>query len=154
MPLHLKIDSNFKRTIYSVRFQRDKLDLAAEGKWEPHWVANNGIPVVPGGSPRQGWYVMGAYHFTNRFTAGSYFSRMWGTSFIETFRWIYYDPKQPEFYSNDTVLNARFDVSRFVYLKLEGHYISGNLGGFFPNTNPNGLQKVTRLAIARFGVTF
>jgi hypothetical protein len=154
VPLYLKIDSAIAREIYSLRYQRGKLDLAAEGKHEPHWVANNGVPVLPGGSPRNAWYVMGAYHVTAKLTAGSYFSRVWGTSFVETFRWPAYDPSKPEFYSNDTVVNARFDINRFFYLKLEGHYIDGHLGAFFPTTNPNGLQKVTRLGIARIGFTF
>jgi len=154
VPMYLKIDNAIGREIYSLRFQRGKLDLAAEGKHEPHWVANNGVPVLPNGSPRNAWYVMGAYHVTNKLAAGSYFSRVWGTSFVETFRWPYYDPSKPEFYSNDTVVNARYDINRFLYLKLEGHYIDGDLGAFFPLTNPKGLQKVTRLAIARFGFTF
>ena len=154
VPLELRIDGVIRRELYSLRFQRGKLDLAAEGKHEPHWVANNDVPVLPGGSPRNAWYVMGAYHLTNKLIAGSYFSRVWGTSFVETFRWPYYNPSKPEFYSDDTVVNARYDINRFFYLKVEGHYIDGHLGAFFPHTNPNGLQKVTRLAIARFGFTF
>jgi hypothetical protein len=154
VPLRLKIDATFGREIYSIRFQRGKLDLAAEGKHEPHWIANNDVPVEASGSPRNAWYVMGTYHFTNQLTAGSYFSRVVGTNFVETFRWADYDPSKPEFYSNDTVVNARYDINRFFYLKLEGHYIDGHLGAFFPATNPNGMQKVTRLAIARFGFTF
>jgi len=154
VPLYLKIDGVIGREVCSLRLQRGKLDVAAEGKHEPHWVANNGVPVLADGSPRNAWYVMGAYHVTGKLTAGSYFSRVWGTSFIETFRWPYYDPGKPEFYGNDTVVNTRYDINRYFYLKLEAHYIDGDLGAFFPATNPNGLQKVTRLAIARFGFTF
>jgi hypothetical protein len=152
IPLVLSIDSATSREIYSVEFQRGKLDLAAEGKHEPHWVANNGVAV--GTTPRESWYVMGSYHFTDKLTVGSYFSRVWGTNFNGTFRWAYYDPSKPEFYANDTVANARYDINRFVYVKLEGHYIDGDLAAFYPGTNPNGLQKVTRLAIARVGFTF
>jgi hypothetical protein len=152
VPLVLRIESAISREIYSVEFQRGKLDLAAEGKHEPHWVANNGAGL--GTSPRNAWYVMGSYHFTDKLTLGSYFSRAFGTSFNETFRWAYYDPSKPEFYSNDTVVNARYDLNRFFYAKLEGHYIDGDLGGFFPATNPQGLQKITCLFIARVGFTF
>jgi hypothetical protein len=148
----LKIDSAVSRQIYSVQFQRGKFDLAAEGKHEPHWAATNGASL--GTSPRNAWYVMGSYRLTDKLTLGSYFSRVAGTSFNETFRWVYYDPSKPEFYSNDTVANARYDVNRFVYVKLEGHYIDGHLGAFFPATNPNGLQRITRLLIARVGFTF
>jgi hypothetical protein len=152
IPLVLQIDSAISREIYSVQFQRGKFDLAAEGKHEPHWVANNGAGL--GTSPRNAWYVMGSYHLSDKLTVGSYFSRVTGTGFNETFRWHYYDPNKPEFYSNDTVANARHDVNRFVYVKLEGHYIDGHLGAFFPATNPNGLQKITKLLIARVGFTF
>jgi len=153
-PLYLNIDSTIAREVYSLRFQRGKVDLAAEGKHEPHWVANNNVPVLPSGSPRNAWDVMGTYHFTNKLAAGSYFSRVWGTSFIDTFRWPYYNPSKSEFHGNDTVVNARYDINRYFYLKIEGHYIDGYLGAFFPVTNPNGLQKVTRLAMTRFGFTF
>jgi len=154
IPLVLKIDSAISREIYSVQYQRGKLLLAAEGKTEPHWVANNGVPVSPTGSVRYAWYAMGAYHFTGKLTAGSYFSRVWGTGFNDTFHWYLYDPSKPEFYSNDTVINARYDINRFIYVKAEGHYIDGDLAAFFPATNPHGLQRVTRLGIARFGFVF
>ncbi len=152
--LVLDIDSVIRREVLSLQYQRGKLELAAEGKYEPHWVSNNGIPVSLDNAPRNAWYVMGAYHVTQKLTMGSYFSRVWGTSFNETFRWVYYDPSKPEFYSNDTVLNARYDFDRHWYLKLEGHYIDGRLGGFFPATNPNGYQRITRLLILRGGFTF
>jgi hypothetical protein len=153
-PLVLRIDSAISRQIYSVGYRRGKLDLAAEGKVEPHWVANNGVPVSPTGSWQHAWYVMGAYHLTGKLTAGSYFSRTTGTGFIATFSWASYDPNNPNYYSNDTVANARYDINRFFYLKLEGHYIDGNLAAFFPGTNPKGLQKATRLGIARLGFVF
>ena len=152
VPLELRIDSAVSREIYSVEFTHGKLYLAAEGKHEPHWVANNGVPV--GTSLRNAWYVMGAYHVTDKLTAGSYFSRVVGTGFDQTFSWIYYDPSNPAYYGNDTVANVRYDFNRFFYGKLEGHYIDGELGPFYPGDNPNGLQKVTRLVIGRIGFTF
>lgn len=150
IPLH--IDSAVTREIYSVEFQHGKWDLVAEGKHEPHWVANNGVAI--GTSPRNAWYAMGSYHLNDKLTVGSYFSRVTGTSFDATFSWAYYDPSNPAYYGNDTVANARYDFNRFFYGKLEGHYIDGELGPFFPGDNPNGLQKVTRLVIARIGFTF
>jgi hypothetical protein len=154
VPLVLAIDLAISRQIYSVEYQRGKLELAAEGKIEPHWVANNGVPVLPTGSWRHAWYAMGAYHLTGKLTAGSYFCRTTGTSFVATFSWASYDPSNPNYYSSDTVANARYDINRFFYVKLEGHYIDGNLAAFYPGTNPNGLQKITRLGIARVGFVF
>jgi len=52
------------------------------------------------------------------------------------------------------VANARYDINRFFYVKLEGHYIDGDLAAFYPGTNRNGLQKITRLGIARVGFVF
>ena len=152
VPLVLKIDSVFSREIFSVEYRRGKIDLIAEGKYEPHWVANNN--VSDGYSPRNAWYVMGSYRPRAKVALGSYFSRVWGTGFIATFSWPFYNPINPAFYSNDTVVNARYDLNHYFYVKLEGHYIDGDLAAFFPETNPDGLQKVTRLAIARVGFTF
>jgi hypothetical protein len=148
VPLPLTWTSAVSREIYSVEYQHGKLDLAAEGKHEPHYVTPHGT------SPRNAWYVMGSYHVTDKLTAGSYFSRVVGTSFNNTFSWPNYDPSNPEFYSNDTVVSGRYDFNRFFYGKLEGHYIDGELSGFYPGTNPDGLQKITRLVIARVGFTF
>ena len=152
VPIYLAIDSAISREIYSIEFQHKKLYLAAEGKHEPHFVANNGVAV--GTSPRNAWYVMGAYHVTDKLTAGSYFSRVVGTGFNSTFTWQYYDPTNPLYYGNDTVANVRYDFNRFLYGKLEGHYIDGELGPFFPGDNPNGLQRITKLVIARIGFTW
>lgn len=154
VPLVLSIDVAISRQIYSVEYRRGKLDLAAEGKIEPHWVANNGVPVSPTGSWRHAWYVMGACHLTGKLTVGSYFSRTTGTGFIATFAWASYNPNNPNYYSNDTVVSARYDINRFFYAKLEGHYIAGDLAAFYPGTNPSGLQKITRLGVARLGFVF
>jgi hypothetical protein len=112
LPVYLAIDLALSREIYSVEFQHKELYLAAEGKHEPHWVSNNGVPL--GTLPRNAWYLMGAYHVSDKLTAGSYFSRVVGTSFIQTFIWVYYDPSNPAFYGNDTVANIRYDFNRFL----------------------------------------
>ncbi len=57
VPLVLRIDAAISREIYSVDYQRGKLELAAEGKTEPHWIANDGVPVLPAGSVRYAWYA-------------------------------------------------------------------------------------------------
>lgn len=152
LPPILAIDSAKSREIYSLDFQHGKLELATEGKHEPHWVANDGVPV--GTSPRNAWYVMGSYHLLPKLTLGSYFSRVVGTNYSATTTWPSFDPSNPVYYGNDTITNGRYDINRFVYVKLEGHYIDGELGPFFPGTNPNGLQKITRLIIVRGGFTF
>lgn len=156
VPLVLQIDSAFSREIYSVEFTQGKLFLAAEGKHEPHWVSNGieGVWTPIGTSPRNAWYVMGAYRISDKLTVGSYFDRVVGTGFVSTFSWQYYDPSNPAYYGNDTVANVRYDFDRYFYGKLEGHYIDGELGSFFPADNPNGLQKITRLLIARIGFTW
>jgi hypothetical protein len=152
IPIYLAIDSAVSREIYSVEFQHKRLYLVAEGKHEPHWVENNGAPM--GTSPRNAWYVMGTYRVTDKLTTGSYFSRVVGTGFISTFSWQFYNPANPAYYGSDTVANVRYDFNRFLYGKLEGHYIDGELGPFFPGDNPNGSQKVTRLIVARIGFTW
>ncbi len=48
VPIVLRIDSAISREIYSIEYQRGKLDLAAEGKHEPHWVRTTALPPASG----------------------------------------------------------------------------------------------------------
>lgn len=146
---YFSLDSVIGAEVYSVEYQRGRLDLSAEGRHTALWSS-----AVQETMPRNAWYVMGSYRLREKLTLGSYFSRIVGVNGDDVFSWSYYQPSNPAFYSNDFVANARYDVNRYVYVKGEGHYIDGELGAFFPASNPNGLQKVTRLAILRVGFTF
>jgi hypothetical protein len=60
----------------------------------------------------------------------------------------------------DKVVSARFDVNRFIAVKVEGHFMDGvgNIGmypdGFYANDNPDGFKPKTNLFITRIGFNF
>jgi hypothetical protein len=51
------------------------------------------------------------------------------------------------------------DLTRFWHVKMEGHFIEGygsrySFRGFYPSTNPQGLQDRTKVLLMRTGVSF
>ena len=54
-------------------------------------------------------------------------------------------------------MSARFDVSRFLDFKIEGHFIDGAMinsaldRGFYAAANPNGLQPNMKMLVLRLG---
>jgi hypothetical protein len=94
------------------------------------------------------WYIMGTWRFTDKFTGGMYYSRDFG--FDADSR----DRNDPGNYSKETVLNGRYDINRHFYVKLEGHYVVGTANGFYAVNNPNGLDKISKLLVARVGFIF
>jgi len=57
-------------------------------------------------------------------------------------------------------VSARFDINRFIAVKVEGHFMDGvgNIGmypdGFYANDNPNGFTPKTNLFVTRIGFNF
>ena len=127
------------------QFEKGKLTLSGEWRVNPVWLVLG--PVPQRYSPLRAWYAMGSYHATPKLTVGSYYQRSLG--FLYGGR----DRGDPNNYQNDLAVNGRFDFNRFFYVKLEGHAISGNLFGFYPQDNPAGYRKNTRLLAARVGFT-
>jgi hypothetical protein len=97
---------------------------------------------------RQG-YVSAAYRFSKLLEVGTYHSR-----FVLNWDANHGDPKNHIF---DQAVTARFDLSRYLDLKVEGHFIDGamiNSGlnrGFYAAPNPAGLQPTMRMLIVRLG---
>jgi hypothetical protein len=131
---------------FYAQYQKGKLELDAEFNIEPTWESWGGQPYHY--NPSRIWYLMGSWHVTSKLTTGMYYSRDFG--FDSDTR----DRSDPGNYSKETALNARYDFNRFLYGKIEGHYIDGVANGFYPSNNPNGLDKVTKVLLARVGFVF
>ena len=125
------------------QFEKGKLTLSGEWRASGVWLALGPVPESYG--PGRSWYAMGSYHATSKLTAGAYYQRSSGLYSANA------DRSDPANYLNDVAVNCRFDFNRFLYLKLEGHDMQGNLSGFYPQNNPNGYQKNTRLLAVRVG---
>lgn len=112
----------------------------------------------------RGWYVAGSYRVLKRLEVGSYYSRYDITSVFggllaqigipnET------DTSQPANHIYDKVVTARIDLTRFWYLKIEGHFMSGYgdstyPDGFYPQENPQGFKPDTNALVLKTGMYF
>jgi hypothetical protein len=90
------------------------------------------------------WYGMGSYKLTDKLTLGVYDSQFTGRS----------DPLGPARYSKDWTVSGRYDLSQYLYLKAEVHFIQGTGASYDANSNPGGLKPSTKLSIFKVGVSF
>jgi hypothetical protein len=92
------------------------------------------------------WFGMGEYHVTDKLQLGAYYTHYVVASTP--------DQTNPANYFHDWVASSRYDINRFFYLKLEGHFIIGTGVGFYGLDNLNGLDPQTKLLVAKAGFSF
>jgi hypothetical protein len=129
-----------------------KLTLNAEYRKENRdtvYNSANGQMAAPSiRNSRQG-YVTAAYRLTKWLELGTYHSR-----FVLNWHLNHGDPRNHVF---EQAATARFDLTDYFDLKVEGHWIDGamiNSGlnrGFYAAPNPNGLAPEMRLFVVRLG---
>lgn len=124
------------------------------------------IPAMPGSdlaSSIHSWYVMGGYHVSKHLEVGSYYSHYTAidvsTGRISAFVPTSTDSSLPSNHVYDKVIAARWDVDRFLYFKVEGHFMAGyGIGpepnGFYPQQNPNGFESNTNALVIKTGFRF
>jgi hypothetical protein len=127
------------------QYDYKKLTLAMEWNIEPAYQRVGSTPFEY--SPSRIWYWMGTYHIRERWSVGGYYATDWGPEGNR-------DRSEPANFSHESVLNTRVDLNQYFYVKLEGHYIDGDNDGLYSIYNPNGLEKITRLFVARLGFAF
>ena len=132
-----------QRQLYA-QYEKGKFTLSAEYRASPTRIS---MGPTPANEPVHAWYTMASYRVTNKLTVGSYYSdiRLFPAGG---------NSSNPSNYLEDVTANTRYDVNRFLYVKLEGHYMDGNGLGFYQQVNPNGFERVTRLVLARVGFAF
>lgn len=123
-------------------------------------------PYVPGADLRadmRSWYAAGSYRIMKRLGVGSYYSHYTlrdvfsgplGADFPSQI-----DPNLPQNHVYDKVIAAHMDLNRFIYVKLEGHFINGyGLGtfpnGFYPQQNLQGFKSDTNALVVKTGFHF
>ena len=123
-------------------------------------------PILAGADVRidaRGWYVAGTYRISKHLEAGSYYSRYTvrtaSTGVAEALFATQTDTSLPRNHIYDKVVAARLDVNRFVYLKIEGHFMDGyGIGpypdGFYPQQNPAGFKPSTNALVVKTGFHF
>jgi|SRR5579859_2317380 len=111
----------------------------------------------------RGWYISGTYRVGKHFEAGSYYSRYTITTVSGGLAQFYLpsqtDTSLPQNHVYDKVVAGRWDLNRFVYLKIEGHFMDGyGLGpypdGFYPQQNPAGFKSKTNALVLKTGFHF
>lgn len=129
------------------KYEKKRVMLAGEYSRIPIFVALHltGLPVpVDASSDFRGWYFMGTYQFSDRLTAGAYFSSGQNRQ----------APLGPARYQKDWAVSGRYYFNTFLYAKAEQHFVDGTQIGFSTSDNPDGLKPDTRMTILKIGATF
>jgi len=137
---------------YYGRFAKGKFTFDAEyRRYYRNQAIFSGMATVT--TDVRGWYIAGSYQVLDWLRLGSYFSR-----------YALFSPNAntgpTDEHINDAVVTARFDVNRFVNVKLEGHFMDGYgapglyPSGFYTSDNPQGFQNKTNGLVARVGFNF
>lgn len=134
-----------------------RVDSEYRRYWRDQQVFSGEFQVV---TDVRSWYVAGAYRISKKLELGSYYSRF-------TDNWVSTVPGQveapsqssPDRHVYDKVISARFDLTNHWNVKVEGHFMDGWGGtfypdGFYPSDNPQGITANTRLLILRTGWNF
>jgi hypothetical protein len=130
-------------------------NLEVDAEWRRYWRNQeifNGLTNVQ--TDVRGAYVAASYRFVKWFQLGSYYSRYTiaiPASLVgaATSGHIF-----------DTAIDGRFDLNRFVNIKVEGHFMDGvgvpgqYPSGFYSSDNPQGLKPTTNALILNVGFNF
>lgn len=101
------------------------------------------------------WYVAGSYRVIKQLELGTYYSHYTITS---TFLGLK-DTSLPSGHDYDKAATASLDITRFLNVKLEGHFMDGyGFGpypnGFYPQVNASGFAAKTKALVLKTGFNF
>ena len=102
-------------------------------------------------SDTHGWYVSAAQRLNKYLEVGGYVSRYVHNSRL--------DHSLPNNHIYDNVVTTRVDLSRYVLVKVEGHFMDGygaqdSIRGFYSQNNKGGLKPKTNMLVLRTGFNF
>src|SRR5579859_3243188 len=128
--------------------------LVVDTEYRRYWtdLGMQGVSMIQ--EDVRGWYVAGSYQIVKRVQVGSYFS--------------HYSINYPNNallssgtgHDYDKVVTVRFDPTRFLNIKVEGHFMDGYgmpyqyPNGFYPANNPQGLKPNTNALVIKGGFNF
>jgi hypothetical protein len=141
--------SPFNELNYFGKYEKGKVMVAGEYTRLPvHLTMTYPLPVglIPIRNDQHTWYGMASYKVTGKLTAGVYDSQTVVHSAPLT--------DGAARYSKDWVLSGRYDLSQFLYVKAEQHFIDGTATSFDHDMNLGGLKPKTKLTILKVGVSF
>ena len=118
--------------------------------------------MAPSGSglDTRSWYPAGTYRVNKWLEFGAYYSHFTISGNIDapgqSFAASVSDPSRHIY---DKVVSAHFDLKSHWYAKVEGHFMNGYGGyyypdGFYPQVNPQGISPNTNALVVRTGFSF
>jgi hypothetical protein len=101
----------------------------------------------------RGWYVAGGYRVLPKLEVGAYYSH-----YHDTVPGVPTATPQAA-YEHDKVVTGKYDLNRFLSIKVEGHFIDGFGNqpypcGFYSAQNPGGFVNNTNALVVRTGYSF
>lgn len=135
-----------------LQYSWKKLEFASEGRryWRDQSIFN-GIAEIQ--TNVVGWYSSLAYRINKWAQVGSYYSQYYLSSGD-------YVLGATEGHTFDKAITARFDFNKYLYAKVEGHFMNG-IGvpglypdGFYTQVNSNGFKPNTNALVVKGGFSF
>jgi hypothetical protein len=125
-----------------------KLDVEARRYVRDMWLVELNRMIA---GDNRGWYVSGAQRLNKYLEVGAYASRFVPHAEL--------DHSLPSNHIYDNVVTARFDLTRYLIVKVEGHFMDGygaqdSIRGFYAQNNPDGLKPKTNMLVLRTGLNF
>jgi hypothetical protein len=98
-----------------------------------------------------GWFLSAAYRIARPLEVGTYYSRFIADTSIAA--------SEPANHISGPVLTTRLDLSKYVSVKIEGHFMDGygsttSPHGYYLRDNPTGLATTTNMLVVRTAVSF
>jgi hypothetical protein len=130
---------------YFAKYEKNKLMFAGEFNRQASAATINlgDESSSPANSDPRAWYLMFTYKASDKLSLGTYYGQV-----ID-----HQVPLGADRYTKDWTISGRYDISQFIYLKAEQHFIRGTSLNFEGVNNPV-LLPTSHLTALKIGVSF
>jgi len=132
-------------------YQKDKWHFS--GEWRRSHFETRSFPELSPGiaMTSDGWFLSAAYRIAKPVEVGSYYSH-----FVPD---VSLDSSPAANHITGPVVTTRVDLSKYVSIKVEGHFVDGygsttSPHGYYLRDNPAGLAETSRMLVIRTAVSF
>jgi hypothetical protein len=147
---HTDIDPWRMSAVYG-DYQKEQWHFS--GEWRRQHVETRSTPSLSPGLDQtsDGWFLSAAYRVAKPLEIGTYYSRF----IVDT----KLDAGLPSNHISGPVVTSRFDLTKYVSLKVEGHFVDGygstsSPHGYYLRDNPTGLANSSNMLVVRTAVSF
>jgi hypothetical protein len=150
IPLHLDLTTWDSQSVYA-DYQKDNWHFS--GEWRRQYIE---LVVTPSAAPtapidNRSWFLSGAYRIAKPVEVGAYYSRFVANTSLPA--------SLDSNHVSGPALTARFDVMRYMSVKVEGHFMDGygdpaQPHGFYVRNNTTGFKERTNMLVVRTAFAF